>query len=69
MRCSRYLSQLCGKVGVWACRIEKEGLGDVAGDFWAEGLNSCWRLVSTINNTAYLRMRHFVSDLRMVEGV
>ena len=41
MRWPGNLKQLCVEVGVWACRVEKEGLGDVAGSFWVEGLNLC----------------------------
>ena len=47
--------QLCGRVGVWACRGEEEGTGDVAGCFWVEGLNlpdpsRRDRTVSTVTN-------------------
>ena len=44
MRWPRYLQRLCGEVGVWTCRVEEEGLGDVARSFWIEGLSLCQRL-------------------------
>ena len=40
MRWPGDLQRLCGKVGDWACRAEKERLGQVTGRFRVEELNS-----------------------------
>ena len=34
-------------MGVWTRRVEEEGLGDIAGRFWVEGLNLFEALVSS----------------------
>jgi len=38
MRQPEYLWELRAKVGVWACRVAEEGLGEVARRFWVEEL-------------------------------
>ena len=44
MRWPWYLPRLCGRVGVWACGIEEESVGDVAGSVRFEELSSRRRL-------------------------
>ena len=53
-------------MGVWACGVEKEGLGDVAGCFWVEELNSCYELFVCLSGPVFSRTTYAPFTIRFV---